>query len=477
MSGVVATLGAALRSGRETARSIALRALADAEARRGLNAFLHLDASAVLAAADTADRELTAGRDLGPLHGIPVAIKDNMAVAGQPLTCASRFLDGYLAPYDATVVARLRGAGAVLFGKTNLDEFAMGSSNENSAFGPVLHPQDPSRVPGGSSGGSAAAVAAGIVPLALGSDTGGSVRQPASLCGVVGVKPTYGRVSRHGLVAFASSLDQVGPLAPDVRSAAALLEAIAGPDEFDATTLSGPMPDCVAACDGPHGHLRLGVPREYLSGLSAAGRSALDAVVATMPDVEVVEISLPHTEFAVPAYYVIASAEASSNLARFDGVRYGQRAPSSDLQELYFQSRTLGFGPEVKRRIMLGTFALSSGYYDAYYGKACDARDAITEDFDAAFANVDLVLGPTSPTTAFRLGDKADDPLAMYLSDIFTIPANLAGLPGISVPGLRDGDGLPWGIHLVAPHGREDTMFAAAVRVEDRVRAVLGTRA
>lgn len=474
MSAVVAGLAARLRAGTLTAEALARAALQSAEARRGLNAFLHLEEEEVLAFARAADADLAAGCDRGPLHGIPVALKDNLCVQGQPTTCASRILQGFVAPYDATAVARLREGGAVLFGKTNLDEFAMGSSNENSAFGPVRHPHDPTRVPGGSSGGSAAAVAAGIVPLALGSDTGGSVRQPASLCGVVGVKPTYGRVSRHGLVAFASSLDQIGPLAPDVRSAAALLQAIAGPDDFDATTLRDVVPDWVAACEAPSGPLRLGLPKEYLADLPTEGRTALMAVLGALRDVEICEISLPHTAFAVPTYYVIASAEASSNLARFDGIRYGLRVPAATLHDVYVDTRTRGLGVEVKRRIMLGTFALSAGYYDAYYGKACDARDDIANDFDAAFEEVDLVVGPTSPTTAFPLGAKTEDPLAMYLSDIFTIPANLAGLPAISVPGLKDRDGLPWGVHLVAPRLREDLMFAAAVRVEQVVAGLAG---
>ena len=467
MSASAGELAAQLRAGTVTAVELAERSLAAAEAAADLGIFITLDAEGALASARQADADRAAGQDHGPLHGIPIALKDNLCTDGLRTTCGSRLLRDWIAPYDATVVQRLRAAGAVPIGKTNMDEFAMGSSNENSAFGPVRNPRDPSRVPGGSSGGSAAAVAAGIVPLALGSDTGGSVRQPAALCGVVGVKPSWGRVSRYGLVAFGSSLDQVGPLANDVAGVAALLQAIAGPDPLDSTCAAVDVDDYSAAL-GSSGPLRVGLPREYAAGLSPAARSALEGGLAALGDVEVVEVSLPHTSFAIAAYYVIASAEASTNLSRFDGVRYGARveAGGEGLDGMYTATRTDGFGPEVKRRIMLGTFALSSGYYDAYYGKAQAARQAIRADFAAAFAEVDLLAGLTSPTTAFPLGSKTADPVQMYLSDIFTIPASLAGLPAVSVPAGADAAGLPWGLHLIGPDFAEARVLAAAARVE-----------
>ena len=466
----IASLGAALRSGRTTSRAIVEDALTRIDASE-LGAFLSVDAEGALEAADTADTELAAGKDRGPLHGLPVGIKDNLCTAGLRTTCGSRFLESWVPPRDATAVERVRAAGGIVVGKTNMDEFAMGSSNENSAFFPVRNPVDPERVPGGSSGGSAAAVAAGLVPVALGSDTGGSVRQPAALCGVVGFRPTYGRVSRSGLIAFASSLDQIGPLAADVAGAAALYDTIAGHDPLDSTSSTRPGADAQGAAARPASGLRVGVPRECLEGLSDDARSVLDAALAAS-GFEVVPVELPHTEYAVATYYVLASAEASSNLSRFDGVRYGRRVekPGASLQDVYLDSRTEGFGPEVQRRIMLGTFALSAGWYDQYYGKAERARAAIAGDHAAAFDNVDLLASLTSPTTAFRFGDRTADPLAMYLSDIFTIPAALAGLPSISVPVARDPSGLPWGLQLTAPAWAEAALFSAAARVEEACR-------
>jgi aspartyl-tRNA(Asn)/glutamyl-tRNA(Gln) amidotransferase subunit A len=436
---------------------------------REVRAFLSLAIDAAMAEAREADRRVARGERL-PLAGVPVAIKDVLCTRGTTTTCGSRILEGFRPAYDATAVARLRAAGAVVIGKTNLDEFAMGSSTENSAFGPVRNPWDPSRVPGGSSGGSAAAVAAGMVPAALGTDTGGSVRQPASLCGVVGLKPTYGRVSRFGLVAFASSLDQVGPLAGDVGDCAALLAAVAGRDPRDMTSAPEPVPDYEAALGCGVEGLRLGVPREYfgagLAGdVSAAVLAALDRLREA--GAEVREISLPHTDHAIPAYYLIADAEASSNLARYDGVRYGRRDPGAGgLEEMYRGTRSAGFGPEVKRRIMLGTFALSAGYYDAYYLRAQKVRRLVRRDFEEAFREVDLVACPTSPETAFRLGSRIEDPLAMYRSDVYTVTASLAGLPAISIPcGLGD-DGLPVGLQLIGAAFDEPRLLAAARALE-----------
>ncbi len=459
-------LGAALRDGSTSVRELTGRSLARARAAADLNAFLSLDDEGALATAARLDRELEGGRDRGPLHGIPIAVKDNLCAAGLPTTCGSRLLEGFVPAWDATAVARLRDAGAVVIGKTNLDEFGMGSSNENSAYGPVRNPLDPGRVAGGSSGGSAAAVAAGVVPLALGTDTGGSVRQPAALCGVVGLKPGWGRVSRYGLVAFGSSLDQIGPIAADVAGVAAALRAMAGVDPRDSTSDAAPVEDYLDGLDAPV-RVRVGVPRQYVEGLDAGARSALEAALER-PGVERVEVELPHTEFALAAYYVLASAEASSNLARFDGIRYGRRAarPDAALEEVYVSSRTGGLGPEVRRRILLGTFALSAGYQEAYYGRALAARRAVAADFDAAFAEVDLVAGPTSPTTAWPLGERIDDPVRMYLSDAFTIPASLAGLPAISIPAGRDPSGLPRGLQLVGPSRSEAALLRAARLVE-----------
>lgn len=411
----------------------------------------------------------------GMLSGIPVLIKDNIVSDGDLTECASRILSGFQAPYDATVVKRLKSAGAVIFGKANMDEFAFGSSCENSAFHPTSNPWDVSRVPGGSSGGSAAAVAADETIMALGSDTGGSIRQPASLCGIVGMKPTYGRVSRYGLIAFASSLDQIGPMTKDVRDNALLLEAIAGHDAYDATSIDLPVPRYEAAFERDVNGLRVALPREYfVAGMDPEVRAAIDEAIAKLKGLGVSfqEVSLPHTEFAVAVYYIIATAEASSNLARFDGVQYGHRASqkqgadASGLISMYKQSRGDGFGPEAKRRIILGTYVLSSGYYDAYYGRASRVRALIKRDFDRVFEEFDLVLTPTSPTPAFRIGEKADDPLSMYLSDIYTISANLAGLPAMSLPCGFTKSGLPIGLQVLAKPFAEEQIYRLAFQYE-----------
>jgi len=410
-----------------------------------------------------------------PLYGVPVGIKDNLCIAGLPTTCGSKILENFVPPYTATVVEKIEAAGGIIVGKMNMDEFAMGSSTENSAFQLTRNPVDPERIPGGSSGGSAAAVAADMVPLTLGSDTGGSIRQPAALCGVVGLKPTYGLVSRYGLIAFASSLDQIGPFAADVRDAALLLQVIAGYDPKDSTSLPDlKLPDYQAACEWGVEGMTIGIPSEcFRTGLNpeveAVVRCGLDQLRSAGAKVK--EISLPHTEYAVAVYYLIAPAEASSNLARYDGVQYGYRAKEySNLIDMYCRTRSEGFGAEVKRRIMLGTYALSSGYYDAYYKKASQVRRLITEDFAAAFdpkrGGCDVIVTPTAPTTAFRIGEKVDDPLQMYLQDIYTISANMAGIPGISVPGGTDSAGLPVGIQLLAPALGEEKLLAAAAALE-----------
>ncbi len=434
-----------------------------------LNAVLSVVGDEVIVEAEAVSRAIKAREELGPLAGIPVAIKDNICVRGVPTTCGSQILKGYVTPYEATVVRKLRAAGALIVAKTNLDEFAMGSSTENSAFGPTRNPWDRERVPGGSSGGSAAAVAAGLVPLALGSDTGGSIRQPASFCGVVGLKPSYGRVSRYGLVAFASSLDQIGPISRTVRDAALTLGVIAGFDRFDSTSLDVPVPDFDDLWDAGVDGLVVGVPREYfpefletrIGELCRAAAQRLETLGA-----EVREISLPHTPFAVPAYYLVATAEASSNLARYDGVRYGLRAASAHSAiDVYRRSRGTGLGTEVKRRIMLGTYGLSAGYYDEYYGRGQRARRLISQDFAGAFSKgVDVILTPTSPIVAFRLGERAD-PLRMYMCDVFTVTANLAGLPAISIP-IGAIDGLPVGGQFIAGHFDERTMVRAAHALE-----------
>ena len=420
--------------------------------------------------AEAIDRAAEAGEPLPPLAGAIIAVKDNMVIRDVRTTAGSRILHNYKPPYTATAVERLQSAGAIIIGKTNCDEFAMGSSNENSAYGPVKNPWDTSRVPGGSSGGSAVAVAAGMAMGALGSDTGGSIRQPASLSGVVGLKPTYGRVSRYGLIAFGSSLDQIGPFARSVRDAARLLGVIAGRDERDSTSSNIEVDDYTQALSQDVRGLRVGVPREYYGeGLDPEVRASIETAIERFKDLgaEIVEVSLPSTQYAVPVYYLIATAEASSNLARYDGVRYGFRAEdAATLKEMYSRTRDQGFGAEVKRRIMLGTYALSAGYYDAYYGKAQKVRAIIERDFRAAFASCDIMATPTAPTPAFRLGEKADDPLEMYLSDIYTITANLAGVPGVSLPCGLSSAGLPIGIQLIGRHFDEALLLRAAHNLE-----------
>ena len=438
-----------------------------------IGAYLTFDEEGALAAAKAADEAAAAGRSAGmPLAGIPVAIKDLINVRGQPCTCASKILQGYVSPYDATVTARLKAAGAICAGRTNMDEFAMGSSTENSAFHPTRNPHDVSRVPGGSSGGSAAAVGGNLCIAALGTDTGGSIRQPASFCGCVGLKPSYGRVSRYGVTAFASSLDQVGPMTKSVEDAAMLLQPLAGRDEMDSTTPAEPVPDYRAALEGASlKGVRLGLPKEYFSAggldpeVKAITRKAIDACAAA--GAEISEISLPNTEYAMAVYYIVAPAEASANLARFDGVRYGHSsAEATDVFSLYAKSRAEGFGPEVKRRIIMGTYVLSSGYYDAYYGKALKVRTLIRRDFEDAFSKVDALLTPVAPTPAFRLGEVLD-PLTMYLNDLFTIPSSLAGNCAMSVPAGKTAAGLPVGVQFICDAFREDALLRIGKGFED----------
>lgn len=437
---------------------------------KGVRAYNTLTQKEALAQADRIDHAIARGEAIGPLAGIPIALKDNLCTEGIRTTCSSKILDGYRPPYDATVVSRLKGAGAVFLGKTNMDEFAMGSSTENSAFEKTKNPWDLSRIPGGSSGGSAAAVAASEAAAALGSDTGGSIRQPAACCGVVGLKPTYGRVSRYGLVAFASSLDQIGPLTKDVTDTATLMNVIGGYDPCDSTSADLPMPDLTRALARDVRGVRLGVPKEYfIEGMDPEVEAAITQAIETLKKLgaEVKEISLPHTEYAVATYYILATAEASSNLARYDGVRYGYRAPEGrDLLEMYMKTRAEGFGPEVKRRIMLGTYALSAGYYDAYYKKAQQVRTLIKRDFDEAFKAVDVIITPTAPTPAFRFGEKTADPLQMYLSDIFTISVNLAGIPAISLPGGFSKGGLPIGLQILGRAFDEEGLLRIAYTFE-----------
>lgn len=451
-----------VRTGKLKARDVVEAHLARIKATDPkVHAFLHVDEAGARAAADRVD----AAEAKGPLAGVPLAVKDNMCQRGIPTTCASRILAGFRPPYDATALLRATGAGAVPLGHTNLDEFAMGSSTENSAYGPSRNPWDITRAPGGSSGGSTAAVAARMAALAFGSDTGGSIRQPAALCGVVGMKPTYGRVSRYGLVAFASSLDQIGPIARTVRDAAVFLGAMAGHDQLDSTSAPAEVPDYEKDLEAGVKGLRVGVPKEFFGeGTEPGVRAAIDASLKTLQKLgaTLVDISLPHTDYGIAAYYVIAPCEASSNLARYDGVRFGHRAKSFDgLIDMYRKSRTEGFGEEVRRRILLGTFALSSGYYEAYYKKALQVRRLIKNDFDEAWKKVDVIAGPTSPIPAFPIGEKANDPIAMYLCDVMTVTAPLAGIPGVSVPAGFTPGGLPVGLQLLGKEWSEGTLLRA----------------
>src|SRR5271165_760056 len=461
---------AAKLAGREVSAREAMQSCLDQISRVDgkIHAFISHDAADALAQADTADREISGGTNhlQKPLLGIPIAIKDVLAVRNQPLNCGSKILGKFISPYDATVVEKLKAAGAIVFGRCNMDEFAMGSSTENSAFGVTRNPWDTTRIPGGSSGGSAAAVAADETIAALGSDTGGSIRQPAALCGCVGLKPTYGRVSRYGLVAFASSLDQIGPFTKDVRDAALLLGVISGADPYDSTSVPQPVPDYAAALDGNIQGLKLGLAKEYMiGGLDPEVGAAVQSAVKHFEKLgaEIMEISLPHTDYAVATYYIIATAEASANLARFDGIRYGLRVDGNDPISLYANTRGAGFGAEVKRRIILGTYVLSSGYYDAYYLRAQKVRTLIRQDFLKAFEQVDAIVTPTTPTAAFKIGEKSDDPLQMYLCDIFTIGCNLAGICGLSLPcGFTQNPRLPIGLQLLGQPFGEATLLKLA---------------
>ncbi|MFC1544910.1 Asp-tRNA(Asn)/Glu-tRNA(Gln) amidotransferase subunit GatA [Gemmatimonadota bacterium] len=468
-----ATLAAGLSGGELKSRDVCEEFLGALEADTH-NCMIGVRREEALAEAAAVDSARARGEKLPPTAGLPLVIKDNMVVRGKlPTTCGSKILHNFASPYDAHVVERLRTAGMIVLGKANMDEFAMGSSNENSSFGPVKGPVDSSRVPGGSSGGSTAAVALNLVPFALGSDTGGSIRQPAAFCGVVGLKPTYGRVSRYGLVAYGSSLDQIGPLARTVEDAALLLGAIAGHDERDSTSADEPVPDYTASLGKGVKGLKVGLPREYYpDGLQDNVRARVmeQAEMLKSLGAEVVDVSLPHTAYAIPTYYIIATAEASANLARFDGVRYGHRSQKAgDLLEMYRNSRSEGFGPEVKRRIMLGTYVLSSGYYDAYYLKGQKVRTLITGDFEQAFKQVDVLLTPTTPTPAFRIGELVDDPVSMYLQDIFTVTSNLAGVPALSVP-VGMVDGLPVGAQIIGRHFGEETILRVAASLEGGAR-------
>jgi aspartyl-tRNA(Asn)/glutamyl-tRNA(Gln) amidotransferase subunit A len=461
-------LAASVRSGERSAVSVVSEHLARISVHEGdVHAFNTVLEASALERAAAIDADVAAGRDPGPLAGVPVALKDNMCTRGVPTTCSSKILGQWKPPYDATVVTRLADAGAVLVGKTNLDEFAMGSSTENSAFGPTRNPHDLGRVPGGSSGGSAAAVAAGFSAVSLGSDTGGSIRQPAALCGVVGVKPTYGAVSRYGLIAFASSLDQIGPFTSSVRDSALVLDVIGGHDPMDSTSIPEPMPSLVDVLDQGVEGLRVGrivdMPSGADDGVVERLEAAFDALRAA--GATIVDVSVPAFGFALTAYYLIAPAEASSNLARFDGVRFGTRVDAADTNAMYGATRAAGFGDEVKRRIMLGTYALSAGYYDAYYGRALKVRRLIADDFERAYASADVLLTPTSPTVAFPFGAKGADPYAMYLCDLYTIPTNLAGHPGMSVP-FGTSEGLPVGVQVLAGTRGEPMMFRVGAALE-----------
>lgn len=464
----------------EAAREV-LRLIEEKDSAIG--AYLAIDPESVIKDAQEVDRRIAAGEPTGPLAGVPIAIKDAICTKGLETTCASRILEGFVPPYDATVIARLRAADAVIVGKTNMDQFGMGSSNENSGFDICRNPLDTSRVPGGSSGGSAAALAAGTAVLALGEDTGGSIRQPAAFCGVVGLKPTYGRVSRYGIIAYGSSFDQVGPMARNVEDCARLLGIIAGHDPMDTTSASEAVPDYAANLKQGIEGVRIGVPDEYLAeGLDPSVKESVGRAIERMESLgaRVESVRLPHTEYAVAAYYILVTAEASSNLARYDGVKYGYRgddggpqpiAPEDRLDDMYGSTRSGGFGLEVKRRIMLGTYVLSAGYYDAYYDKAQRVRTLIKGDFDQAFEKVDLLVAPTTPTTAFRIGEKIDDPLQMYLSDVYTVPINLAGVPAISLPCGTDPDGMPIGLQIIGPHFGEERILRAAYAFEEATRS------
>ena len=461
----------ALESGSTTCERTVEGYLESINTGKRLNAFLAVFGEKVLDEARAVDRKIAEGT-AGPLAGMVVAVKDVICMHDEKVTCASKILENFVSLYDATVIERLRAADAVFIGKTNMDEFAMGSSTENSAFGAVLNPVDESRVPGGSSGGSCVAVAGGMAHTALGTDTGGSIRQPAAFCGIVGLKPTYGRVSRYGLVALSSSFDQIGPFAACVADAARVLHVMSGQDVNDSTSAAVPVPDYTAALTGNVAGLKVGVPWTVLGkGLQPEIRASVDRAVQRLREAgaHIEEIELPHSDYVISTYYILMTAEASSNLARYDGARYGYRSTTArNLSELYVQSRSEGFGQETKRRIMLGTYVLSAGYYDAYYRKAQKVRRMIQQDFFNAFENVDCVLTPTTPTTAFKFGEKTEDPLEMYLSDIFTVSANLAGLPGISVPFGKDGQGLPVGIQFVGRQFEESTILNAAYYLEQQ---------
>ena len=463
------TIAEQVRAGERRATEVVEAALVEiATHDSDLHAFTEVHTASAREAAEAIDAAVAAGNDPGPLAGVPIGVKDNICQRGRVTSCASKILEGWQPPYDATVVGRLAAAGAVIVGTTNMDEFAMGSSTENSVYGPTRNPADHSRVPGGSSGGSAAAVGAGMVPLSLGSDTGGSIRQPAAFCGVVGVKPTYGAVSRYGLVAFASSLDQIGPFAANVGDAALLLEVISGHDPLDSTSLDAPAPSLVAHLDEGVAGLKVGLCKDLIEGASPEITAAVaaSAELLAAQGAEIVEMSIPELHYGLSAYYLIAPAEASSNLARYDGVRYGLRVDAANVAEMNAASRTAGFGDEVKRRIMLGTYALSAGYYDAYYAQAQRTRTLIIRAFAEAYASVDLILGATTPTTAFEIGAKVSDPMEMYLSDVFTIPTNLAGHPAISVPAGTGAGGLPIGVQLLGPALSEERLLRAAAVIE-----------
>jgi len=465
----VAELSAALRAKQVSSVELTRGYLERIARHKDLNAFITVSADGALAQAAVADARLAKGEQ-GALLGVPLAQKDIFCTDGLLTTCGSKMLANFVAPYDATVIERFNAAGCVCLGKTNMDEFAMGSSNETSYYGPVKNPWDPTTVPGGSSGGSAAAVAARLAPAATGTDTGGSIRQPAALTNLTGLKPSYGRVSRYGMIAFASSLDQGGPMVRTSEDAALLLNVMAGFDARDSTSVERPVPDYTRTLNGDIHGLRIGLPREYFSeGLSTDVARAVEAAIGEYKKLgaQVVEVSLPNSRLAIPCYYVLAPAEASSNLSRFDGVRYGYRAPEyTDLLDMYCKTRAQGFGPEVKRRIMIGTYALSAGYYDAYYLKALKLRRLIAQDFQAAFEKCDVIMGPTSPSTAFKIGAKSDDPVAMYLSDIYTISVNLAGLPGMSIPAGFDPAGLPVGLQLIGKYFDEPRLLNIAHRYQ-----------